>query len=157
MLRGFVLAIHVASGVTGLIIGPLAMRAPKRRGRHTRLGAIYQVVTATLCSSAIVLVAFHPAVWPLAVIATATEAAALGGRRVRRRAKPGWLPTHVSLMCGSYVSFVTAFLVVNFRGSIIPWIVPTIVATPLIARASARAATTPVRPQETPSSPVLRT
>jgi hypothetical protein len=132
------------------------MRAPKRRGRHTRFGSIYQVVTATLCASAIVLVLFHPAVWPLAVIAGATEAAALRGLVVRRRARPGWLQSHVALMCGSYVSFVTAFLVVNFRGSIIPWILPTIVGTPLITRAAQRAAT-PARRPETPSAPALRT
>lgn len=140
MLRNLVLAMHIASGVTGLVLGPLVMRMPKRRGRHTNWGMAYQVVTATLCATAVALVGFHPTVWPLAVIAVATETAALAGMAVRRRARPGWLPRHVSLMCGSYVSFVTAFLVVNFRGSFVPWILPTVIGTPLIARASARAA-----------------
>jgi hypothetical protein len=30
------LAIHVAAGSLGLVLGPAAMLAPKRRGRHTR-------------------------------------------------------------------------------------------------------------------------
>lgn len=142
-MRTVLLAVHIACGATGLVVGPLAMRAPKRRGRHTRLGVAYQAITLGLCVTAIGLVLVHPAVWPLAVIATATEAAAVGGWAVRRRAAPGWLRTHVSLMCGSYVSFVTAFLVVNVRGSVIPWILPTIIATPFITRAALRAHLSP--------------
>jgi hypothetical protein len=145
VVRALLLTVHITSGLTGLVIGPLTMRAPNRRGRHTRLGTAYQVITAALCVTAIGLVVIHPAVWPLAVIAVATEAAAIGGLVVRRRARPGWLPQHIGLMCGSYVSFVTAFLVVNFPGSIVPWLVPTIVATPLIARSVARAAIKPER------------
>jgi uncharacterized membrane protein len=145
MIHAVVLTIHIASGATGLLIGPLTMRAPKRRGLHTRLGTAYQVASAGLCTTAVGLVLLHPVAWPLAPIAVATEAAALGGLLVRRAARPGWLPVHISLMCGSYVSFVTAFLVVNFPGSAIPWIVPTIVGTPLIAW-SAATHTGPRRP-----------
>lgn len=137
-MRGALLSVHIICGTIGLVVGPLAMAVPKRRGRHTRLGIAYQWITGGLCVTAVGLVLLHPRVWPLAVIAVLTEAAALAGWQVRRRAKPGWVPTHISLICGSYVSFVTAFLVVNFRGSPWPWILPTIVATPLITRAANR-------------------
>lgn len=142
-MRSTVLVAHIFSGIAGLVIGPLVMRSPKRRGRHTSLGVVYQYATLGLCLTALGLVAFNPAVWPLAAIAVATEAAALLGWWVRRRAREGWVVPHISLMCGSYVSFVTAFLVVNIPNSPWPWIVPTVVATPLIARAVARRAPRP--------------
>lgn len=142
-MRSIVLVAHILSGTLGLIIGPLVMRSPKRRGRHTSLGVVYQFTTLGLCTTALGLVALNPAVWPLALIAAATEAAALLGWRVRRRARDGWLRLHITLMCGSYVSFVTAFLVVNVPNSPWPWVVPTVVATPLIARAVAQRAPRP--------------
>jgi len=138
-MRTALLVSHIAFGTIGLAVGPLAMRAPKRQGTHTRLGVMYQVVAFGLCSTALGLVVFHPAVWPLALIAVATELAALAGWRVRRRRRPGWLPIHIGLMCGSYVSCVTAFLVVNLQGSMIPWVLPTLIATPLITRAANQA------------------
>jgi hypothetical protein len=64
------------------------------------------------------------------VIAGATLAAVLAGRELRRRHPPGWLPLHISLMCGSYVSLTTALLVVNLgsaarsRGSSPRWSAP---------------------------------
>ena len=143
-LRLGLVFVHITSGITGLVIGPLAMRAPKRSGPHTRLGIVYQWATVGLCASAVGLVVLQPSLWWLGVIAIATEAAALGGWYVKRRRRPGWLPTHVSLMCSSYVSFVTAFLVVNLGlGSWFAWIAPTVIASPLIARASARATEEP--------------
>jgi len=42
-------------------------------------------------------------------------------------------------MCGSYVSLVTALLVVSWD-SPLAWILPTVIGSPLIARARARAA-----------------
>jgi len=48
-------------------------------------------------------------------------------------------------MCGSYVSLTTALLVVNLGfGSVVAWTLPTVVATPLIARRAYRAAANPV-------------
>ena len=41
-------------------------------------------------------------------------------------------------MCGSYVSLVTAFLVVNV-GSPLVWALPTVIAFPLISLAAKRA------------------
>ena len=147
MLRSAILVVHVTCGTLGLVVGPLAMLAPKRRGRHTRLGLAYQTLVAGLCVTALGLVVFHPGVWPLAVIAVLTEAAALAGWWLQRRRPPGWLAGHIACLCGSYVSFVTAFLVVSFPRSIWPWVVPTIIATPLIARRTAATFATPLAAQ----------
>jgi hypothetical protein len=133
------LIVHVAAGSLGLLVGPVAMLVPKRPGWHPRLGKLYQALVGLLALSSIGLAALHPAVWWLGVVGLATWGAALGGWYVRRRARPGWIPVHIGLMCGSYISFVTAFLVVNLGlGSIVAWVLPTLVGSPLIARATAR-------------------
>jgi hypothetical protein len=130
-----VLSIHIASGSLALLAGPAAMLAPKRRGGHTRLGAGYVVLVGVLSASAIGLAAMKPALWWLGLVAGATLAAALAGRELARRRPPGWLPVHLSLMCGSYVSLATALFVVNLGfGSVLAWTLPTVVASPLIAR-----------------------
>jgi hypothetical protein len=151
VIRDALLAVHICAGVGGLLVGPIAMRAPKRRGLHTRAGLAYQVAVAVLAATALGLVVLAPGrLWGLGVIAVATEAAALAGLAVERRRAPGWLSWHIGLMCGSYISFVTAALVVNWA-SPLAWILPTIVGTPLIAAATAHAGRHPVptaRPSE---------
>ena len=137
-MRTIFLLVHVSAGALGLVLGPLAMVAPKRLGRHTAVGLGYQVAVALLTLSALGLAALDPAsLWGLALVALATQAAAAGGLWVRRRAFPGWLPWHVQLMCGSYVSFLTGFLVVNLSHPV-AWVLPTLVASPFIARATSR-------------------
>jgi hypothetical protein len=159
-VRPFLLAVHIAAGGAGLLLGPLAMALPKRPGWHPRVGRAYQVAVALLTTSAVGLVVLEPALWWLALIGAATEAAALAGWAVRRRAlrvlthrkdpsgyvrtRPGWRPLHLRLMCGSYVSLVTAFLVVNVSSPLV-WVLPTVIAFPLISLAAKRAAR-PSRP-----------
>jgi hypothetical protein len=142
-MHALLLVVHVASGSAGLLLGPVAMIAPKRRGRHTRAGGAYQVAVGALTASAVGLALLDwRRLWWLALIAVATEAAAMGGLRVRRRRRPGWRSRHVRLMCGSYVSLTTALLVVNW-GSPAAWVLPTVVATPLISWAARRADAVP--------------
>ena len=139
MLHTTLLSAHIAAGGAGLALGPVAIAVPKRGAWHPRLVVAYQVVTAVMTLSALGLVAMAPArLWPLGLVAAATEAAALGGWVVRRRHASGWRPRYIGLMCGSYVSFVTAALVVNWA-SPLAWVLPTLIATPLIARAAKRA------------------
>ena len=138
-MHSFFLVPHIVAGSVGLLIGPLAIAMPKRSPWHPRVGLAYQVAVGLLAVSAIRLVALAPGrLWGLGLIAVATEIAALAGLLVRRRRASGWLPQHVGLMCGSYVSFVTAFLVVNWS-SPLAWVLPTLIGTPLIARAAGRA------------------
>lgn len=151
MFRDVLLAVHIAAGTAGLLIGPIAMAAPKRRGWHTRAGISYQVAVAVLTTTALGLTAYEPRrLWPLALIAVATEAAALVGWLAQRRRTAGWLPRHVGFMAGSYVSFVTAALVVNWPNPL-SWILPTVIGTPLIARAAARASNNGRPSQSTPA------
>ena len=57
--------LHIASGTAGLILGPLAMRATKRPGPHTRLGEAYHGVRLVVCVSApvLALLAWHRLWW----------------------------------------------------------------------------------------------
>lgn len=141
-MRSMLLIPHIAAGFVGLLAGAVALSAPKRRGRHVNAGTVYQGAAAVLNVSALGLVVLDPSLWWLGLIAVATQVAAASGWVVARRRRPGWLVWHVNLVAGSYVSFVTAFLVVNID-SLLAWILPTLVASPLIARASARAAKSP--------------
>jgi hypothetical protein len=151
VLREVLLAAHITAGTAGLVIGPIAMAAPKRRGWHTRAGLSYQIAVAVLTTTAVGLAAMAPGrLWPLALIAVATESAALAGWLAQRRRTAGWLPRHVGFMAGSYVSFVTAALVVNWPDAW-SWILPTVIGTPLIARAAARASSTGHATEATPA------
>jgi len=142
-MRMFLLTTHITAGSLGLLIGPVAMLMPKRPGWHPRLGRAYQLLIALLCLSAGGLVVLKPSLWWLAVIAALTWAAALGGWWAQRHQPRGWLQLHVSLMCGSYISLVTALLVVNFQGSLVAWVAPTVVGTPLITWTNIRLARRP--------------
>lgn len=138
-MHGFLIIVHVLAGSAGLALGPVAMVAPKRRGLHTRAGSAYQIAVVALTTSATGLAILDwRRLWWLALIAVATEAAALGGVWVQRRRRHGWMVRHLRLECGSYVSLVTALLVVNWR-SPVAWVLPTVIATPLIFWAANRA------------------
>jgi len=138
-LRSLLLVAHVGAGCAGLLIGAGALLARKRRGWHVRLGLAYQAVVALMTTSAVVLAATAPVTpWGLVVIAVATQAAAVTGWVVARRRRPGWLPVHISFTAGSYVSFTTAALMVNWS-SPLAWVLPTLVGSPLIAWTARRA------------------
>jgi uncharacterized membrane protein len=146
-LRDPILALHIAAGSTALILGPMAMRAPKRPGRHPRIGTIYHWVMLTVCLSAaaMALLAFKR-IWWFLPIATFSYLNALVAYLAAKRRRPGWLPIHIGGMCGSYIALVTALLVVNL-GTTAPvaWALPTIIGTPLIIRTRRRYGTPPRR------------
>jgi hypothetical protein len=129
------LAIHVAAGATGLVLGPIAMLVGKRRGPHTRLGEAYHWVFVVLFLSAVVLAALNwDEVWWLAFVGAGSYAFALLGYLAAKRRWHGWLTAHVSGQGGSYIAMLTALLVVNAgTGSALAWIAPTLLGTPIIA------------------------
>ena len=129
------LAIHVAAGATGLILGPLAMRATKRRGPHTKLGEAYHWVMFGVCLSAagLAALAWHR-IWWFLPIATFSYANALVGYLAAKRRGRKWLRAHIGGMCGSYIALVTALLVVNVgREPPLVWFIPTLIGSPAIA------------------------
>ncbi len=130
MLRTLLLALHVASGVAGLLAGPAAMAASRRDERRSPAERAYLAAVTVLTATAAALVALRPdELWPFLLLAGGTEAAVIAARHVTS------LPAHVRLVCGSYVSLVTALLVVSW-GSVLAWILPTVVGTVLVERAA---------------------
>lgn len=129
-----VLALHIATGTTGLILGPLAMRATKRRGIHTRLGEVYHWNMLAVCVSAAVLAALAwSRLWWFLPIAVFSYANAFVGYLAAKRRWRGWIRAHVGGMLGSYIALVTALLVVNVGDRLpIVWFLPTIVGSPII-------------------------
>lgn len=147
------LAVHVPAGLAAVICGALAATAPKGRGRHTRWGTIYFWAIAVVSATATAMAAIRPALdWYLALLGALAFALAAAGRDCRRhpdrppwRRWPGHLP-HILAMGGSYVVLLTAFYVDN--GKKLPlwdrlptaayWVLPALVAAPIIARSAAR-------------------
>jgi uncharacterized membrane protein len=135
------LSFHIAAGSAGLILGPIAMFAPKRKGVHTRTGEVYYYLFVVLFISALALalIDFSRAWW-LALVGAFSYYFARKGYRAAKERGPGWLIRHVSGQGGSYIAMVTALIVVNTQsistgGSplfLVPWFLPTIVGSPII-------------------------
>ena len=137
-----VLALHIAVGTAGLILGPIAMRARKKPGLHTRAGEAYHWVMLAVCLTASLLAVLEwKRLWWFLPIATGSYAFALLGYASAKRRWRGWLPAHIAGQGGSYIAMTTALLVVNWqtltgtRGIYSPmaWALPTVVGAPIIA------------------------
>jgi uncharacterized membrane protein YeaQ/YmgE (transglycosylase-associated protein family) len=111
------------------------MRAPKRRGPHTRLGESYHWVILTVCVSATGLAILDwERIWWFLPIAAFSYGNALFGYLAVMRRRRGWLPRHIGGMGGSYIALITALLVVNLGEALpIVWFLPTIIGSPIIA------------------------
>jgi len=128
------LTLHIATATIGLTLGPIIMRAPKRRGRHTQLGTIYHWNMLVLAISAIALAVLDlDRLWGFIPLAVFSYGNAFVGYIAVRRRPQGWLPFHIGGMGGSYIALVTAFLVVNAPGlGPIAWFGPSVVGSMLI-------------------------
>jgi putative copper export protein len=158
---------HVLAGLTAVISGLLAATAPKRRGRHTRFGTVYYWALAVVSATAVAMTAMRPARdWYLALLGALAYLLATVGRHARRR--PGSWPwrdrpashaPHIATMSGSYTVLLTAFYVDN--GKNLPlwdrlpvvayWLLPAIVAAPIIARSIHRHRGPPVGRAKAPA------
>ena len=137
-----VLAFHIAAGAAGLILGPIAMRARKGPGLHTRAGEAYHWVMLAVCLTASLLAVLEwKRLWWFLPIAAGSYAFALLGYAAAKRRWHGWIKAHIAGQGGSYIAMTTALLVVNWetltgtRGISSPmaWALPTVVGAPIIA------------------------
>lgn len=134
------LGVHVAAGAVALALGPLALVV---RGWRRALAVGYQVAVAILTTTALGLVATDPArLWWLVPFAVGTEAAVIVGWWLAR-GRPGRVtPWRVRLMGGSYVSLITALLVVSWGSNVLAWVLPTILGVVIVETVAARAGRT---------------
>ncbi|HEU4428362.1 MAG TPA: DUF2306 domain-containing protein [Myxococcota bacterium] len=141
--RLFVVA-HVAAGVGAVASGAAAMLAAKGGSAHRRLGRTYLATLAGACASGTALAIQR---WPRFphLLALAGIAAALAALGFAARGRPSRV-LHLLGMSASYVAMLTAFYVDN--GPKLPlwrqlppsvfWVLPSLVALPLIVRATRR-------------------
>lgn len=142
-MRSILLVPHIGAGIAGLLVGPAAIRAAMDGRRSTAATRAYRAAVTVVAATTAGLVALRPAaLWPFLLLALGTEAAVLAARRAPRA------DHHVRLVGGSYISLVTALLVVSWA-SVAAWIVPTLIGTLLVERAAG--ATRRRRPSRTPS------
>lgn len=153
------LAVHVLAGLTAVITGAIAALARKGSPRHVRAGRWYcRAITAVFATAAVLAAMRWAQDWYLLVLGAVAFAAATAGYLHRRRHRPGDAG-HIAGMGISYTAMLTAFYVDN--GPHLPlwdrlpvlafWLLPAVVAAPLITRAITRARNGPPRPgPETP-------
>lgn len=105
----------MVAGGTALVLGPLAMKAPKEIGAHSRLGeAFFVAVTAVSLSGSILAVMFWETRWMFLFIAVGTYAFAALGYVASKKRWRGWLVSHVAGVGSAYTAIVTAFIVANW-------------------------------------------
>lgn len=147
MTSATLLFLHVALGFTAVALGPLAMLSRKAPGLHPRLGECYHASVLGVCLTAGGLALLHwERSWAFLPVAIGSYAFALVGYGAAKLRFPGWLRVHVIGQGGSYIAMLTALLVVNWqalagepgRSAFWPWVMPTLLGSPLIAWAARR-------------------
>ena len=142
-----VLAVHVAAGLVCVVAGAVAMMSPKARGRHTRAGGLYyqSCIVVFLTTSVLAVLQWPHDMHLLALGTLSLTGAILGRRSVVKRGR--WrIRAHILGMGASYTLLLIAFYVDNGRSlplwkrlpSAFYWILPAVIAAPLIARAVRR-------------------
>lgn len=151
-----IVAIHVPLGLLAVVTGAIAMLKEKRRGGHTRFGAIYFWSLGALFATSTALAAMRWADdYHLFVLGAIAFVAAIVGREVRRQRWRTRIDLHVVAMGVSYIAMLTAFYVDNGKNlplwrdlpSVAYWLIPSAVGIPLIVRALARGPKLAIRAQ----------
>lgn len=136
-----ILVSHVAAGIFALLVGIIAMTAKKYSKIHRGSGQVYFWLVSFVCLTGAILPFFNwTKNWWLLLISIFSYYFAFLGWRAEKKRAEGWIKDHIRGMLGSYVAMVTAFVVVNIHRfeflnyipRIVFWILPTVVAIPLI-------------------------
>lgn len=148
MTSASLLFLHIVFGFSAVALGPIAMLSRKAPGLHPRVGELYHASVLGVCLTAGALALLHwERSWGFLPVAIGSYAFALVGYVAAKLRFRGWLRVHVTCQGGSYIAMVTALLVVNWqtlfnapgRDALWPWLIPTLVGSPLIAWAARRA------------------
>ncbi|MGH9246418.1 MAG: hypothetical protein ACRD29_19320 [Acidimicrobiales bacterium] len=154
MVRTVALVVHIATGVAGLVLGPVALVTTLRHHRFDWTGEAYHGSVLVVTATAVVLTFFDwSGLWWFVPIAAASYAFALLGYLSAKRRWPRWRPTHVRGQGGAYIALWTAVLVVSANDYPVLWFVPVVVGTPLVELVSHRLARREVTPGTGPTRP----
>ncbi len=137
-----VLIAHIAFGVLGLVLGPVAMFSRKIQGIHTRAGELYHWMVLGVCLTASLMTTLDwTRLWWFLPIAIGSYALAFVGYLFAKVRWRKWVSVHISGQGGSYIALVAALLVVNW-GNVFgspgvsspwAWVLPTAIGSPIIA------------------------
>ena len=134
--------LHMLFGLTSVICGAAAMLSPKRAGPHPRFGTVYfWSLAGILVTASGLAVARWAEDRVLFLLAALSFAAAVIGRRARRRRWSEWPRWHMTGMGLSYIVMLTAFYVDNGKSlpvwrdlpTLAYWLAPTLVGCPILA------------------------
>ncbi|MGI8721856.1 MAG: hypothetical protein ACR2JG_06475 [Geodermatophilaceae bacterium] len=140
MLHTVILALHIASGVLGVALGPFAI-ARVARGGVDWLTSAYHLSVALVCLSAVGLAALDPArLWWFVLIATGSYLFAARAMRDIRSVRAQWQARAVRGFGGAYIALWTAVVVVSLPGQPLAWGIPTAVGIPALEWFAARIA-----------------
>lgn len=132
MVHDVVLVVHVAFGVAGVILGPVVVWHLVR-GHAAGLATAFHLAVIGVCVSAVGLAALDfSALWWLVPIAIGTYAFVLGGFLVTRRRRGGWMASAVRCYGGAYIALWTAIFVVSGGSSVLTWLLPAAIGTPVL-------------------------
>ena len=136
-----VLAVHILSALTCVVSGVLAMFAEKKRGQHSKSGAVYYwflwvvFITATI----ITIIRFKEDL-PLFILGLVALFSAYIGRKAQKSHRKSRIIVHITGMGISFIFLLTAFYVDN--GKFLPvwrnfnylmyWLLPGAVGIPVI-------------------------
>lgn len=135
MIGEIALWVHIAAGVCGLALGPLAIREGVRAAAHARPAAAYHCLVAIVSVSALALALLDLSrLWFFVPIAVGTYGFALAAHLAARRRSGRWRQAYVRGVAGAYISLVTAVLVVSVSALPLVWLLPTVIGAPLIER-----------------------
>src|SRR5262249_40551584 len=135
------LLFHVSVGLTLLVLGLVALLGRKsRRARHPAVGHGYFAALVLTLSTGLLIGARHPGLTLFEVATPPTFALGLLGWSAGLRRGQGWLRWHIVGMAGSYIGVVTAFGFQAVPRNLWPvwWVLPTVIGSTLIARATRR-------------------
>ena len=154
---------HILAGLTATAAGAAVMVSPKGSRRHIRMGTVYFWAMGALVVTAAGLTAIRgPRDLPVLGLGLLALALAGAGRHARRHPgtrNPG-TQTHILAMTSSYTVLLTAFYVDNGKNlpladrlpGIAYWLLPAVIAAPLIVR-SLRRYRSPPRREPDPAAP----
>jgi hypothetical protein len=135
------LVFHVSVGLLLLTLGAVALLGRKsRRARHPLVGNAYFAALTLTLSTGLVIGLRHPGLTLFELATPPTFALGLMGWWAGRVRREGWLRRHIAGMAGSYIGVITAFGFQAMPRSLWPiwWVLPTVVGSLLIARATRR-------------------
>lgn len=156
-----VVGVHVLVALAASISGLIAMLSSKGRGRHSRAGTVYYwCLVAAFVPATALSVARWSEDYPLFFLGASSLACATVARAAARAQPKYWARAHAAGMSVSYLLLLIAFYVDN--GKSLPlwrdlppftyWLIPTVVAAPLVVRVFLRNPLLRTNQSHTPAS-----